>query len=163
MLHLSKTAGYAMHALSFIGTAAPKSCLVSEIASKLDLPRPYLAQIINQLTYQGLVTTKRGYRGGVTLAKRPEEISLLEIVKATDGNSPASHCVFGLEKCPLHETCPGHVPWNRVRDQIEELLDKTLLSDVMKSSGSAKSLKKTAGRATAVRRHCPVCERKGMR
>jgi Rrf2 family protein len=150
-----------MHALSFIGTAAPKSCLVSKIASELDLPRPYLARIINQLTYQGLVITKRGYRGGVTLAKRPEEISLLEIVKATDGNGVASHCVFGLEKCPLRETCPGHVPWNHVREQIEDVLGKTMLSDVMKSAATLKSSKTTASRATAVRRHCPVCEDAG--
>jgi Rrf2 family protein len=110
MLHLSKTAGYAVHALSFIGTAAPKSCLVSEIASALDLPKPYLARIINQLTYKGLVTTKRGYRGGVTLARTPEDITLLEVVRATEGNEAASHCVFGLEKCPVGEKCVPVMP-----------------------------------------------------
>jgi len=153
MLHLSKTAGYAVHALSYIGTAAPGCCLVSEIATNLDLPKPYLARIINQLTYQGLVTTKRGYRGGVMLARQPEEISLLEVVKAAEGNATASHCVFGLEKCPLAETCPGHVPWNRVREQIEQLLSETTLSSVMKSTASAKHSKKRNRRATVTRRN----------
>jgi len=74
MLHLSKTAGYAVHTLSFIGAAEPASCLVRDIALDLDLPKPYLARIVNQLMHAGLVTTKRGYRGGAVLACRPEHI-----------------------------------------------------------------------------------------
>jgi Rrf2 family protein len=153
MLHLSKTAGYAVHALSFIGTAAPASCFVGDVALGLGLPKPYLAQIVYQLKHVGLVTTKRGYRGGVVLARRPEEISLLEVVRATEGNEPASHCVFGLEKCPVGETCPGHIPWNRVRRQIEVLLSRTMLSTVMKSTASAQASKRATRRPTAARRH----------
>jgi Rrf2 family protein len=153
MLHLSKTAGYAVHALSFIGTAAPQSCLVGDVALRLGLPKPYLAQIVNQLMHEGLVTTKRGYRGGVMLARRPEEISLLDVVRATDGNEPSSHCVFGLEKCPVDEKCPGHVPWNRVREQIEMLLSQTMLSTVMKSTALAQASKRATRRAVAGRQH----------
>jgi Rrf2 family protein len=152
MLHLSKTAGYAVHALSFIGTAAPESCFVGDVATALDLPKPYLAQIVNQLMHEGLVTTKRGYRGGVVLARRPEEISLLEVVRAMEGNQPMSQCVFGLEKCPVDEKCPGHAPWNRVRKQIEVLLSRTMLSTVMKSTALAQASKKAPRQATMNRR-----------
>lgn len=151
MLHLSKTAGYAVHALSFIGTAAPDSCFVGDVATALGLPKPYLARIVNQLVHEGLVTTKRGYRGGVVLARRPEEISLREVVRATEGDQPMSQCVFGLEKCCVNKKCPAHVPWNRMRKQIERMLSRTMLSAVMKSTALALASGSAVHRTPAVR------------
>ena len=152
MPHLSKTAGYAVHALSFIGTTAPESCFVGDVALALGLPKPYLAQIVNQLMHEGLVTTKRGYLGGVGLARRPEEISLLEVVRAVEGDQPMSRCVFGLEKCCVNKKCPAHVPWNRMRKQIVVMLGRTMLSAVMESTALAQASKSATRRATAARR-----------
>jgi Rrf2 family protein len=118
----------------------------------LGLPKPYLARIVNQLMHEGLVTTKRGYRGGVVLAHRPEEISLLEVVRAVEGNGPMSRCVFGLEKCCVHKKCPAHVPWNRMRKQIEAMLSQTMLSAVMKATALALASDSVPHRPAAVRR-----------
>jgi Rrf2 family protein len=134
MQHFSKTAGYAIHALSFIGAAAPEPCLVRDIAECLGLPKPYLARILNRLVHDGLVTAKRGYRGGVMLVRRPERISLLEVVRAIDGGAPASACLFGLETCPVGETCPAHAQCNTMRKKMEATLSRTPLSAVMKSN-----------------------------
>ena len=131
MQHFSKTAGYAIHALSFIGATAPEPCLVRDIAECLGLPKPYLARILNRLVHGGLVTAKRGYRGGLTLAKPPEQITLLEIVEAVEDSPPVSPCIFGLDKCCLHGKCPAHAPWQAMARQIRALLDQTPLSAVM--------------------------------
>jgi len=139
MQHFSKTAGYAIHALSFIGAAAPESCLVRDIAACLGLPKPYLARILNRLAHDGLVTAKRGYRGGVMLVRRPEQISLLEVVRAIDGGAPASVCLFGLETCPVGGTCPAHAQWNAMQKRIEKTLSRTPLSAVMKSNPSRRA------------------------
>lgn len=139
MQQLSKTAGYAIHALSFIGAAAPESCLVRDIAECLGLPKPYLARILNRLVHGGLVTAKRGYRGGVMLVRRPEQISLLEVVQAIDGGASASACLFGLETCPVGRTCPAHTLWNAMRMRLEETLHRTPLSAVMKSNPSRRA------------------------
>jgi Rrf2 family protein len=135
MLHLSKTAGYALHALSCIGRAAPRSSVVRSIAQCTGLQKPYLSKIINQLVHHGLVHAKRGYRGGVTLARLPDEITLLDIVHAVDGNSATSCCLFGLDHCPVDGTCPAHVQWNAMREQVEAMLARITLSEVMQSPG----------------------------
>ena len=134
MLHLSKTAGYAIHALSCIGAASPRSCIVRSIAKCTGLQKPYLSKIINQLVHHGLVKAKRGYRGGVLLARPPESISLLEVVHAIEGDDPPSPCVFGLEKCPANGTCPAHEQWNAMRAKVEALLGRIMLSEVMQTS-----------------------------
>jgi Rrf2 family protein len=136
MFHLSKTAGYAIHALSCIGAAAPRSCIVRSIAKSTGLQKPYLSKIINQLVHHGLVTAKRGYRGGGMLARPPEVISLLEVVHAIEGDEPPSPCVFGLEQCPANGTCPAHERWNVMRAQAEALLGRIKLSEVMQSPGA---------------------------
>ena len=110
--------------------------------------RPYLSdpyttefegRIVNRLKHAGLVTIRRGYRGGVVLARWTERISLLEVVRAMEGNQPVSRCAFGLAKCPAGESCPAHAPWNRMRKQIEALLRRTTLSAMMKSTALARA------------------------
>jgi Rrf2 family protein len=134
MLHYTKTAGYAIHALSSIGRAYPGTRLVREVAEESGLMKPYAAKIVNQLVHHGLLTGKRGYRGGVTLARSPEDISLFEIVQAVEGDARVSRCVFGLESCPADGRCPAHEAWNRMGKQVEAALKATTLRAVMNST-----------------------------
>lgn len=131
MLHFSKTAGYAIHALSCIGAARPGARLVRDIADSTQLKKPYLSKIINQLVRYGLLEAKRGYRGGVSLARPPERISLLQIVQAIEGDAQASPCLFGLKRCPARKRCPAHSRWHKMGKEIEATLRGTMLSAMM--------------------------------
>jgi Rrf2 family protein len=130
MLHISKTAGYAVHALSHLGNGHSQPRFIKDIAAALRLPKPYLARIFNLLEHRGVVVAKRGYRGGVTLAKPPSEITLLDIVEAVEEKSWFGPCVFGLEKCPVNHRCPAHGKWAKLCEQTSALLRKTTLADV---------------------------------
>jgi Rrf2 family iron-sulfur cluster assembly transcriptional regulator len=135
MMNVSKTAGYAIHAMSCIGNSRTPMRFVRDIAAKTGLQKPYLAKIINHLAHDGLVVAKRGYRGGIALARPPGDISLLEIVKAVDGEGWVGPCLFGLDKCcPAKGHCPAHARWNEIRGQITTVLSATTLADVMKTS-----------------------------
>ena len=57
----------------------------SQIAEEQQIPPSFLAKIVSQLSVAGLLQTSRGARGGVSLARTPEEISFLEVVEAIDG------------------------------------------------------------------------------
>ncbi len=81
---LSQGTGYAILALGFIASAAGKPLLVRTIASKCDLPAPFLSKIVNKLARAGLVHTQRGVHGGVTLARTAGEITLCEVCRALD-------------------------------------------------------------------------------
>ena len=138
-MHCSKSAGYAIHALSCIGAAA-YPCLVRDVARCTGLHKPYLAKIINQLARQGLVKAKRGYHGGVVLARPPEKISLFQVMQAVDRDNQRSSCFFGLEKCPMKGRCPAHKPWKKMRQQLEAMLRKTTLNAVIAAIPPGKRL-----------------------
>jgi Rrf2 family transcriptional regulator, iron-sulfur cluster assembly transcription factor len=134
MMNLSKTVGYAVHALSCLEQAQGEPLFVQEIAESTGIMKPYLARVINRLVHQGLIASKRGYRGGIVLALPAEQISLARIVQALDGDSWSQECFFGLEKCPAARACPAHVMWSRMRKQIDGTLSRTTLADVTRAT-----------------------------
>ena len=133
-MNLSKTVGYAVHALSCLEQARGEPLFVQEIAEATGIMKPYLARIINRLVHHGLIASKRGYRGGIVLAVPAEQISLARIVQALDGDSWSQECFFGLEKCPAARACPAHVMWSRMRKQIDGTLSRTTLADVTRAT-----------------------------
>lgn len=132
-MYLSKTVGYAVHALSYVENAKVSHCFIQDIALATGIRKPYLAKITNQLTRRGLLTAKRGYRGGVALARSPREISLLQIVQALDDKAWSRPCFFGLENCGAARRCPAHDMWTEMRSRMETILRETTLADVAKA------------------------------
>jgi Rrf2 family protein len=134
MMNLSKTAGYAVHALSCLDQAQGRPLFVQEIADRTGIRKPYLARIINRLVHEGLVASRRGYRGGVALACPASSISLWRIVDSLEGQSWSRECFFGLESCPVGRTCPAHAMWSQMRSRIEAALRQTTLADLTRAT-----------------------------
>jgi Rrf2 family protein len=133
MLSLSVTTGYAIKALSCLegGDCSPRH--ISDIARCTNVPRAYLAKILNALSQHGLVQTKRGYRGGISLRRRAEDISLLQIVEAVEGGQWLGDCLLGMEECSARTICPTRNLWARIRGEITEELRKTTLAALIAS------------------------------
>lgn len=131
MMNLSQTTGYAIQALGCLNEPGSGYCMITDLARCAHLPKPYLAKIVNALVRQGLVAAKRGYRGGVALARRPEEISLLQVVEAVEGKAWLGECLLGMADCDSWAMCPTHDFWQRMRREITEELRRTSLADVI--------------------------------
>jgi Rrf2 family transcriptional regulator, iron-sulfur cluster assembly transcription factor len=131
MLSLSQTTGYAVRALICLDQHRDQACLIRNVAACAGIPKPYLARIINDLTYKGLVTARRGCQGGIALARPAGDISLLQIVEAVEGPDWIAPCLFGLDDCASHKNCPIHKFWQRVSKQLKDLLGRTMLTEVM--------------------------------
>jgi Rrf2 family protein len=85
-MKLSRTAGYALRAalqLARTGSSAPVPC--SQLAAQGQMPERFLLQILRNLVTHGILHSARGVDGGYRLERKPEEISLLEIIEAVDG------------------------------------------------------------------------------
>jgi Rrf2 family protein len=133
MLCLSQTTGYAVRALVCLDEQSGHANLIRDIAGRTGIPKPYLARIFNDLTHRGLVAAKRGYHGGIALARPAEEISLLQVVEAVEGPNWIGPCLLGLDDCTASRTCPTNAVWRRASKQIKAVLDKTTLADVTAS------------------------------
>ena len=99
MLGLSRTTGYAIAALRCLSNPACGCKSIPAVSSCSLVPKNYLAKIILRLTRAGLVKSKRGAGGGISLACSAQEVSLLEIVEAVEGKHWLSDCLLGLDEC----------------------------------------------------------------
>jgi Rrf2 family protein len=107
-----------------------KSALVKVVAEACGIPQPYLAKIINQLARAGLVQTQRGVGGGVTLARPPKNITLVEICAALDDPILQPRCMLGNAQCTQDRACPAHAFCDSYRTQLAEFLKTTTVADI---------------------------------
>jgi len=130
MLSLSKTTGYAIQALSCLDRGNCHS--IAEVAQRSGVPRSYLSKIVNSLSQHGLVLTKRGYRGGISLVRDPADISLLTIVEVVEGEAWLGECLLGMDECEVKVNCVTHTFWSRIRREITNELRTTSLASLIR-------------------------------
>lgn len=130
MLCLSQTTGYAILALSCLEGCGERWVLAKDMAHCTGVPLPYLSKTLHALGGSGLIEAKRGYRGGFRLARPADQISLLDIAEAVEGESWSPQCLLGLEGCSDERACPTHTFWAKQREKIEAELQRRTLCDV---------------------------------
>lgn len=130
MLSLSQTTGYAVLALSCLRQCGCDLVLAKDIAECTGIPLPYLLKLLHAMGKADLVIAKRGYRGGFALARPAEEISLMDVAEAVDGQAWLPKCLLGLDDCSDKRQCPTHDFWKIHRQKIEAELRQTTVKDV---------------------------------
>ncbi len=162
MFALSKTTGYAIRALVCLADRRCTPASVERIAACSGVPRPYLAKSVSRLAAAGIVTTKRGPKGGLRLARPPDAISLLDISNVVDGEDYLCRCLLGEEYCDDNRNCPTHAFWKRTRGAIRAKLAKTTLADVV-AFEKQKRRKRTARRSPSARPRKRLAKTPGTR
>lgn len=131
-MQITRQADYAVRAmlyLSRIGTTSRAA--TSEVAREQHIPPSFLAKIISQLSIAGLLHTSRGARGGVTLAREPKEITLLEVVEAIDGPIQLNECVGENSTCNFDHDCPLRPVWCDAQEDLVNRLRGTNFAELM--------------------------------
>jgi len=125
-MQITRQADYAIRAIMHLAQLGPdEKASTSQIAEEKDIPLSFLAKIIAQLSVAGLLQTMRGARGGVTLARPPQEINLLEVVEAIDGPIMLNECVNDSYECSQHG-CPMRPIWQDTQaDLVNRLKSST--------------------------------------
>jgi Rrf2 family protein len=104
--------------LDLAGLPDGKRASTQEIAERQNIPAPFLAKIISQLSLSGLVNTHRGAGGGVRLARPAAEINLLQVIEALDGPIRLNRCVSDAGACPQDRTCPVRRVWASAQERL---------------------------------------------
>lgn len=111
-MQITRQADYAVRAVLYLARLGPdRRAATSQIAQDQQIPPSFLAKIVSQLSVAGLLQTSRGARGGVSLARTPDEISLLEVVEAIDGPILLNECVAANGVCTFGDDCPMRPVW----------------------------------------------------
>ncbi|MCR4934416.1 MAG: Rrf2 family transcriptional regulator [Lachnospiraceae bacterium] len=132
---ISTKGRYAIRALSELGKYKEDEYVsLKVISEKQDISRKYLESIMLVLVQNGLVNAVSGKNGGYSLARRPEEISLLDILKVTEGGlEPVSCLSDDGSSCERSENCHTFPIWKGLYDVISDYLDNKTLKDVMEN------------------------------
>ncbi len=125
-MQITRQADYALRAMYYLSKLEPSErAATSLIADEQRIPPSFLAKIISQLSIAGLIHTSRGARGGVSLARPPESISILEVVEAIDRPLTLNECTHSIEGCPFGENCPIRPVWCDAQSELVERLRNT--------------------------------------
>lgn len=125
-MQITRQADYAIRAvlhLSRLGNGQRAS--TSQIAQEQSIPPSFLAKIVSQLSVSGLLQTSRGARGGVSLARSPRDITLLEVIEAIDGPILLNECVADEANCAFSEDCPLRPVWCDAQAELVKRLTST--------------------------------------
>ena len=105
-----------------------------EIAAGERLPADYVEQILLRLRRAGLVTSTRGARGGYMLARSAGEISVREVITASELTTFDLHCVshpVGEERCAESQSCSIRPVWMMLQRKIDDVLESVHLGDLL--------------------------------
>ena len=129
----SRQCEYALQAVTFLATKpAGEMSSIRELTKKFDIPYHFLAKILQNLTYKGLLVSHKGPSGGFALAMPPEEITLFHLVEAIDGVDFLHRCVMGFPECTGKNPCSAHEQWGGLRDGIYTMLVSRNIAQVAK-------------------------------
>jgi len=115
---------------------------LSGIAERQKISISYLEQLIAKLKKAGIVNSIRGAQGGYLLAKKPEEISVGDILRALEGDLNPVDCaeIIGSgSTCSGSDLCVTKYVWMRISDSINNTVDKMMLSELMEESKRVRS------------------------
>ncbi|OHD31816.1 MAG: hypothetical protein A2086_05415, partial [Spirochaetes bacterium GWD1_27_9] len=87
---------------------------LNDISSKEEISEKYLSQIVIQLRLSGLINSIRGSQGGYLLAKRPEEITIKDIVESLEGGLDIVDCVEDQTTCKRSTICVTQMVWKKL-------------------------------------------------
>ena len=135
---ISTQGRYALRVMLELAQGAPDECMpLPLIAARQGISEKYLESIIAVLARAGLVEGQRGKGGGYRLSRRPEDYSVGEIVRLTEGSLAPVSCLTGENTCPRAERCLSLPVWERLDALINDYLDGVSLADLLAEGGGA--------------------------
>lgn len=125
-MRLSRKSGYALRAVRYLSSLPTgKLGSINSVSEAESLPREFLAKILKDLTRAGILVSYRGVTGGYRLARKPKEISFLDVIEAIDGPIHLNLCTAGkICNCPVFDTCEMRIFWENRESAFKNGLDR---------------------------------------
>ena len=133
MMKLSRLTDYGIVLMAHLakdepGDAGPRNA--REVAEETQLPSPVVSKILKTLAREGLLSSHRGSKGGYTLARPAEEITVPEMIEALEGPIGLTECAVHPGACAQELSCHVRHPWQRINDVVRRALAEVSLADL---------------------------------
>ena len=108
-----------------------------DLAQHVGLPVPVVSKVLKQLARAGILESHRGAKGGFTLTRRPEDLSVAELVTALDGPVALTQCAALPGGCDHESTCAVKSPWQVINQVVQYALSEVSLADLVNPAFTA--------------------------
>jgi len=134
-MKLSLKGEYALRALLVLGLRYREPLVrIQSISDEQNIPKRFLEQILNDLKSAGVVESKRGVAGGYRLARKPEAISIAEIIRHIEGALAPVSCVserfYEKCSCPDELRCPIRDVMKEIRQAVVQIAERITIADL---------------------------------
>ncbi len=124
MIRLSKLADYGIVIMTTLARQPGSQHNAPEIAAQSHIPLPMVSKILKALARAGILASHRGVKGGYSLARPAQAISVAEVISALDGPIALTACIEdGPGGCEIEALCPARANWQRINDAIRGALE----------------------------------------
>ncbi|MBI5676745.1 MAG: Rrf2 family transcriptional regulator [Nitrospirae bacterium] len=123
-MRITRETDYAIRCILYLSELPDKVAMAGEIAEAMKIPKSFLAKILQKLTRAKIVHSFRGVKGGVRLAKKPEDISLLDVINTIEGDVGMNICAVNEKACDQSKECSVHHIWIEIREAVENILKR---------------------------------------
>lgn len=136
-MKLTTKGRYGLRAMMDIAEYSPEGAVcIKSISERENISEKYLEQLLRKLRKAGLVSSIRGANGGYVIAGDPSGISVGDIIRATEGDLKAVHCIADdpEHSCTNADLCAARFVWDRINSAIESAVDSVYLSELVEKS-----------------------------
>jgi len=133
MLRLSKKVEYGIIAAQYLAANERRTASAKEIAEAMHLSFDFLSKTLQAMLKTGVLTSQKGVKGGYSLARLPNKISLADIINSLEENTAIAACLSDDdEKCHKEENCSIKNPLFSIQKKIDKLLSNTSIAEITK-------------------------------
>jgi len=104
---------------------------LKDIAQRQQISIRYLEHLITPLVAAGIVRSMRGPKGGISLARSPQEIRLSEVIQLLEGSTAPVECLDNPAGCNRSATCVTRDVWGELRKAMDNVLGSTTIADLV--------------------------------
>jgi Rrf2 family protein len=131
-LELTHRGSYAIRAVLALARAEDGDVLPARrVAKEMNIPVRFLPQVLGDLSRAGIVEARLGRAGGYRLSKAASDISLLDIIEASEGDARRQTCVLTGQPCGQGDPCDVHDMFFEAQEAILARLDDVSVADVI--------------------------------
>ncbi|MBO6116217.1 MAG: Rrf2 family transcriptional regulator [Ruminococcus sp.] len=105
---------------------------LKDIAERQGISKKYLEQIVPMLNKSGILRTNRGNKGGYMLAKAPNELTVGDVLRSTEGNlAPVACLEYEPNNCPRKDECATLYIWEGLYKVVNDYLNNITIQDII--------------------------------
>lgn len=131
MLRMTKQADYGIVLMTVCANQPGHRFTAPELAAETRLPAPTVSKILKLLAREGLLESRRGVKGGYSLARNPDQITVATMISALDGPIAFTECIEDTPGvCSQESVCRLRTNWQRINQTVRQALESISLAEL---------------------------------